>query len=119
MASAQVWPCWRSVFQALPETQLAGNPYYISAWYAASWSSYQPVPSLATANSSLPLAPQLEANLASFTSRTCLSAVLIWVACVSRSTVDLRRSQLSTDTVGTAIQFLSHPNELIATRTNR
>ena len=33
---------------------------------------------------------------------------------MSRSTVDLRRSQLSTDTVSTAIQFLFHPNELIA-----
>ena len=59
-------------------------------------------------------ARNLKQTWASFTSLTCLSAVLIWVACVSRSTVDLRRSQLSTDTVSTAIQFLSHPNELIA-----
>ena len=39
--------------------------------------------------------------------------MLIWVARVSRSTVDLRRAQLSTDTVQTAIQSLSHPGELI------
>ena len=49
-----------------------------------------------------------------FTSLACLSTVLIWVAQVSRSTVDLRRAQLSTDPVQTAIEFLSHPDELIA-----
>ena len=39
--------------------------------------------------------------------------MLIWVARVSSATVDLRRAQLSTDTVQTAIQSLSHPGELI------
>ena len=58
-------------------------------------------------------ARKLKQTWALFTSLTCLSAVLIWVARVSRSTVDLRRAQLSTDTVHTAIQFLSHPGELI------
>ena len=59
-------------------------------------------------------ARNLKSTWAWFTSLACLSTVLIWVARVSRSTVDLRRAQLSTDTVQTAIQFLSHPNELIA-----
>ncbi|WP_170951326.1 DUF2142 domain-containing protein [Synechococcus sp. UW86] len=49
-----------------------------------------------------------------FTSLACLSTVLNWVASVSRNTVDLRRAELSTDTVQTAIHSLSHPGELIA-----
>ena len=59
-------------------------------------------------------ARNLKQTWASFTSLTCLSAVLIWVAWITRSTVDLRRAPVSTDTVHTAIKFLSHPNELIA-----
>ena len=49
-----------------------------------------------------------------FTSLACLSAVLIWVGRVSRYTVDLRRDQVSSDAIHTAIQFLFHPDELIA-----
>ena len=59
-------------------------------------------------------ARKLKSLSAWFTSLACLSTVLIWVARVSRSTVDLRRAQLSTDTVQTAIESLSHPGELIA-----
>ena len=59
-------------------------------------------------------ARKLKQTWAFFTSLICLSAVLVWVAQVTSSTVDLRRAQLSTDTVHTAIQFLSHPGELIA-----
>ena len=59
-------------------------------------------------------ARKLKQTWAWFTSLTCLSAVLIWVTRVSRSTVDLRRAELTTDTVQTAIQFLCHPDELIA-----
>ena len=59
-------------------------------------------------------ARKLKQTWALFTSLTCFSAVLIWVARVSRSTVDLRRAQPSSDTLHTAIQFLSHPGELIA-----
>lgn len=57
---------------------------------------------------------KLKQSWAWFTSLACLSTVLIWVARVSRSTVDLRRAQLSTDTFQTAIHALSHPSELIA-----
>ena len=57
---------------------------------------------------------KLKPSWAWFTSLACLSTVLIWVARVSRSTVDLRRPELSADTVQTAIEFLSHPDELIA-----
>ena len=68
-------------------------------------------------------ARKLKSPWAWFTSLTCLSTVLIWVARVNSSTVDLRRGQLSTDTVQTVIEFLSHPDELIAllvrTLTNR
>jgi uncharacterized membrane protein len=49
-----------------------------------------------------------------FTSLACLSTVLNWVASVSRNTIDLRRAELSTDTVQTTIHALSHPGELIA-----
>ena len=59
-------------------------------------------------------ARKLKSPWAWFTSLACLSTVLIWVARVSRSTIDLRRAELSTDTVQTAIEFLSHPDELIA-----
>lgn len=64
----------------------------------------------------LPLisALKMKQSWAWFTSLACLSTVLIWVARVSRSTVDLRRAQLSTDTLQTAIHFLSHPTEVIA-----
>ena len=57
---------------------------------------------------------KLKQSWAWFTNLACLSTVLIWVARVSRSTVDLRRPELSTDTFQTAIDFLSHPDELIA-----
>lgn len=59
-------------------------------------------------------ARQLKSPWGWFTSLTCLFTVLIWVARVSRSTVDLRRAQLSTDTFQTAIELFSHPYELIA-----
>ena len=59
-------------------------------------------------------ARKLKTHWASFTSLACLSTVLIWVTRVSRSTIDLRRGQPSTDTVQTTIQFLSHPDELIS-----
>ena len=59
-------------------------------------------------------ARKIKSAWAWFTSLACLSTVLIWVARVSRTTVDLRRAELSTDTVQTAIHSLSHPGELIA-----
>ena len=59
-------------------------------------------------------ARKLKKPWAFMTSMACISAVLVWVARVSRSTVDLRRADLSTDIVHTAIQSLSHPGELIA-----
>ena len=59
-------------------------------------------------------ARNLKQTWASFISLACLSTVLNWVAQVSRTTVDLRRAELSTDTVQTAIHSLSHPGELIA-----
>ena len=59
-------------------------------------------------------AHKIKSAWAWFAGLACLSTVLIWVVQVSRSTVDLRRAQLSTDTVQTAIEFLSHPDELIS-----
>ena len=59
-------------------------------------------------------ARKIKSAWAWFAGLACLSTVLIWVVQVSRSTVDLRRAQLSTDTVQTAIESLSHPGELIA-----
>ena len=57
---------------------------------------------------------KLESPWAGFINLASLSAVVIWVARVSRSTVDLRRTHLGTDAVHTAIQFLAHPGELIS-----
>ena len=59
-------------------------------------------------------ARNLKAPWAWFASMTCLTAVLSWMVHMNRSTVDLRRANLSTDAVHSAIQCLSHPGELIA-----
>ena len=105
-----------SLYQALPEAQPRHRPILLPLpGVQHPGRRAGPSPSLATADSSLFLsARKIKSAWAWFTSLACLSTVLIWVARVSRSTVDLRRAQLSTDTVQTAIQFLSHPGELIA-----
>ena len=103
-----------SLYQAIPEAHPNKRPILHISLLLSILVVAGPSPPLATTDPSFLAGRKLESPWAGFINLASLSAVVIWVARVSRSTVDLRRTHLGTDAVHTAIQFLAHPGELIS-----